>query len=126
LKKHGSLILAAVTLSFAAFTLGFLLGRSGQRETVTVSVAKDLYTLPPAVTTVPEPTGEQIQYPLDLNSATKEELKTIPGIGEILSQRIIDYRTKSGPFDTVDQLMNVYGIGEMLYESIRDYITVLK
>jgi len=124
MKKHGAMLLAVITFSFACFILGFFLGRSQRREEVTVSVSKELYTLPPVTTSAPE-TTEVIQYPLDLNSATGEELQSLPGIGEVLSQRILDYREEHGPFTATDQLMDVYGIGQQLYESIQGYITVL-
>ncbi len=124
MKKHGAVLLAVVTFSFAAFILGLFLGRSQRREAVTVSVSKELYTLPPVTTSVPE-TTEAIQYPLDLNSAAAEALQSLPGIGEVLSQRIVDYREEHGPFTDTEQLMNVYGIGQQLYESIQGYITVL-
>lgn len=117
-------LLAAVTLAFAAFTLGLFLGRSQRREPVTVSVARDLYTLPPATETAPAAT-ETICFPLDLNTATGDELQSIPGIGEVLSQRIVDYREEHGPYTSTDQLMEVYGIGQLLYESIQSYVTVL-
>lgn len=125
MKKRGAMLLAAVTLLFAAFTLGLFLGRNQRREAVTVSVPKGLYTLPQVAESIPE-TTEAIRYPLDINTATKEELQSLPGIGEVLSQRILDYREEHGPFAAADQLTNVYGIGEMLFRSIQDYVTVLK
>ena len=50
--------------------------------------------------------------PLDLNTATAEELTALPGIGEALAQRIVDYREAHGPFEAVEDIMNVSGIGE--------------
>lgn len=117
-------LLVTFTLLFAAFTLGFFLGRSQRQEKVTVSVSKSLYTLPPTTESVPE-TTESVHYPLDLNHATERELQSLPGIGEVLSQRILDYREEHGPFTSTDQLMDVYGIGQLLYESIQGYVTVL-
>ncbi len=48
---------------------------------------------------------------IDLNAATAEQLKQLPGIGEVLSQRIIEYRTEHGGFESVAELENVSGIG---------------
>lgn len=62
--------------------------------------------------------------PLDLNTATEEELTQLPGIGEELAQRIVVYREENGPFTTVDDLMNVSGIGEGKFEALSDRITV--
>ena len=62
--------------------------------------------------------------PLDLNTATEEELTQLPGIGEELARRIVVYREENGPFTTVDDLMNVSGIGEGKFEALSDRITV--
>ena len=62
--------------------------------------------------------------PLDLNTATEEELTQLPGIGEELARRVVAYREENGPFATVDDLMNVSGIGEGKFEALSDWITV--
>jgi competence protein ComEA len=61
---------------------------------------------------------------IDINTATLEELQTLPGIGPVLAQRIIEYRETYGPFVDIEELLNVKGIGESLLERIRDLITV--
>ncbi|BAL80970.1 helix-hairpin-helix domain-containing protein [Caldisericum exile] len=61
---------------------------------------------------------------VNINKATKEELMTLPGIGEAKAQAIIDYRTKNGPFKTIHDIVNVSGIGEKTFEKIQDLITV--
>ena len=62
--------------------------------------------------------------PLDLNHATAQELTTLPGIGEVLAQRIVDYREAHGPFRSVDELIAVEGIGEGKLEKLRELVTV--
>lgn len=63
---------------------------------------------------------------IDLNTATLEELDTLPGIGPAKAQRIIDYRTASGGFYSTEELMEVKGIGPKTYERLKDRITVSK
>lgn len=62
--------------------------------------------------------------PLDLNRATTQELTTLPGIGEVLAQRIVDYREAHGPFRSVEELIAVEGIGEGKLEKLRELVTV--
>lgn len=61
---------------------------------------------------------------VNVNTATADELETLPGIGEVLAQRIVDHRTEHGPFASVDDLLDVSGIGEAILEDIRDLVTV--
>ena len=62
--------------------------------------------------------------PLDLNTATEEELTTLPGIGEELARRIVEYRETSGPFESVEEIMEVSGIGEGKFADLEGRITV--
>ena len=61
---------------------------------------------------------------VNINQASKEELMGIPGIGEAKATSIIEYRTTTGTFQTIEDIKNVSGIGDAIFESIRDYITV--
>ena len=61
---------------------------------------------------------------LNINSATVDELISLPGIGETIAQRIVDYRKSVGLFESIEELTQVEGIGETRLEAIRDYITV--
>ena len=61
---------------------------------------------------------------INLNTATAEELDTLPGIGPARAQAIITYREEQGEFSTIEQVMEVDGIGEGIFEQIREFITV--
>jgi len=61
---------------------------------------------------------------LDLNLATKAELRLIPGIGDALAQRIIDHRERIGRFRSIDELRKVFGIGPKTLERIRHQVFV--
>lgn len=70
------------------------------------------------------PNGAKNNSPININTATKEELKSLNGIGDALSQRIIDFREQNGAFSDIESIKNVSGIGEKKFEGIKDYITV--
>ena len=59
---------------------------------------------------------------LNINTATVEELQTLPNIGETTAQRIVDYRTQHGNFTSVDALQNVKGIGAKTLEKLRPFV----
>ena len=61
---------------------------------------------------------------LNINTATAEELTSLPNIGPSRAAAIVDYREREGPFGSVDELMNVGGIGEKITDSIRDLVEV--
>lgn len=59
---------------------------------------------------------------VNINTATKEELMKIDGIGEKMAERIIKYREKNGPFKRIEELQEVSGIGASKFEMIKDYV----
>ena len=62
--------------------------------------------------------------PLNLNTATQEELAQLPGIGEELARRIVEYREANGAFESVEELMEVSGIGEGKFAGLDGRITI--
>jgi competence ComEA-like helix-hairpin-helix protein len=63
------------------------------------------------------------QTQININTATAEQLQTLPGIGPGLAQRILDYRQENGPFVTTAELSKVPGIGVTRLENLLGYIT---
>ena len=66
----------------------------------------------------------KVTFPVNINTASSRELDALPGIGEVLAQRILDYRKANGAFSSVDELVKVKGIGEKTLEKLRPYATV--
>jgi competence protein ComEA len=64
--------------------------------------------------------------PFDLNRVSENQLNAIPGIGEKISQNIVQYRESTGFFKSLDEIKNVNGIGDVLYEKIKNYFFVNK
>ncbi len=61
---------------------------------------------------------------VSINSGTKEELMTLKGVGEVMAQRIIDFREQEASFKSIEELMEVKGIGEKVFQNIKDFITL--
>jgi competence protein ComEA len=66
-----------------------------------------------------------IDNPLDLNRATITQLDSLPGIGPVTAQRIVDYRTKVGRINSVDELKKISGLGGAKFEEIKSLLRVL-
>ncbi len=64
------------------------------------------------------------QEKLDINKATLEDLKKVPGIGEVTAKSIIEYREREGGFKSLEDLKKVKGIGEKKFEVLKNYLTV--
>lgn len=61
---------------------------------------------------------------VNINSASADEMASVPGLGEKKSQAIVKFREKHGPFARLEDLKKVDGIGDKLFEKIRQYVTV--
>jgi competence protein ComEA len=68
--------------------------------------------------------GPGATAPVNLNTATAEQLQTLPGVGPVLAQRIIAYRDEHGGFKAVSELRRVSGIGDARYNELKDRVVV--
>ena len=89
-------------------------------EQIIVGAPKD-----PGLATLPAPElGSGAGAVLDLNAATLSQLETLPGVGEVLAGRIMEFRQSHAGFRSVAQLREVSGIGERKYADIRDKVRI--
>jgi competence ComEA-like helix-hairpin-helix protein len=63
-------------------------------------------------------------HPINLNTATLEQLEELPGIGPVTAKSIIDFRTKSGPFKRTEDLLAVPRISKKRFQKLAPYVTV--
>ena len=125
-------ILVILTCVFAAFLGGFHIGRRMNRSPVHIyqitpsaeSQTEALEEAQDEVEAVSEETEPGVVFPLNINTATIPELDELPGIGPVLAQRIVDYRTTCGGYKAVEELLKVNGIGDAKLMEIIDLITV--
>ena len=142
MKKSAIWILLTITLVFAAFVGGFYAGRSFHPADIHISGSpSSTYSalvgsshsgssqsssggIPIGTTSPTAPSSTASIFPININTATAEQLDQLPDIGPVLAQRIIAYRDAFGPFSSVEDLLYVNGIGEKTLAKIREYITV--
>ena len=73
---------------------------------------------------IPLESEDQSPQKININRAEPWLLEALPGIGEVLAQRIVDYRSDNGSFRIIEDLLKVSGIGPATFENIKNYVTV--
>ena len=111
-----------ITVVFIVLAAVFTLSTRKDGALVTVS-AQHPVSSEELLSASPSPPEATEQAIVNINTASSDELCSLPRIGEGLAQRIITYREKNGPFKSPDEIMNVSGIGAKTYEELEKYIT---
>ncbi len=121
-------ILLLVTVLFIGLLLGCFIGRnvSGPQILVNPGFSESPATVTSPPTTFPLSTeiSTGVTFPLNINTATKQMLIELPGIGEVLAGRIIEYRESFGDFATLEELMEVSGISQKKFDALSGLITL--
>jgi len=108
--KKGKYILLAVCAAALLLIMGIFIGRNFRSNFVQIPKSDELRAT--------SETAEVSDGLLDINKATKAQLIALPGIGEVLADRIIAYRAEIGLYTSCDDLLNVDGIGQKTLEEI--------
>ena len=124
LKRLAAFVIPALALLACGVMLGIFIMQTRIPGTVSVQRAAPEEAAESTQTVAEEAVDATADDRLDLNTATAEELQELPGIGEVIAQRIIDYRELCGRFLDPEQLMEVDGIGQAKYEKLRELVTV--
>ena len=114
--KKTQWLLIGITGLFLCLLVGIFVGRNLTGAYVPLDIAIDHENT--------SATGQESSQDgkIDINTATLQQLQMLPGIGETLAQRILDYRAEHGDFTSVEQLTEVSGIGPGKLEDIKPYI----
>ena len=120
MKKASPLIALALSAALLIGLICFYLYRNS------VSTPLFIRNLPVTVSTEPNNVSEKTDTGglVNINTADLAQLSSLPGIGQVLAQRIIDYRRENGNFRSPADLLNVSGIGEKKLEAIWDLVTI--
>ena len=136
MRKAGySLYIVLAALLLAGFSAGFCLGRTSVPYSISVQTQRQASQAQAAVNSAassksgekaaePAAADKTEPGPVNINTASKEQLMTLPGIGDVLADRILAYRKTYGKFSAAEQLMDVEGIGEAKFAAIKDWVTV--
>ena len=117
MKKVLIFLLPSIAVIFLAFASGVLYGHYTAETTAPITVDAEITAEDPN-------TSKVISGKININTATKEDLLYVPGIGEVIAEKIIEYRETNGPFITYEDLENVSGIGPKKLEQLSEFLTV--
>ena len=122
--KKAKFALLGVSVMFLCVLIGIYIGRNTNASFISLQQASDeiLNDVDSSIESSSLKSSETGK--VNINSASIIELTLLPGIGETLAQRIIDYRNENGNFTSTEEIMRISGIGESKFQQMRDYITI--
>lgn len=120
MKKQKDTIFIVLCILFTVFLSGVFIGRATSRYPVDLTRAVDVGYIASKSDTEDLFIGKK----MNINVASVDDLTLIPSIGESTAQRIVDYRTNHGPFQSLSELGNVEGLGSDRILQLIDYITI--
>jgi competence ComEA-like helix-hairpin-helix protein len=115
------LLLLCITVLCIGLMIGILIGRFGNTPAISLSEYDRIYDKMPTQTA---PYADEHSGKININIASAEEIAMLPGIGITYANRIVEYRSKYGPFISIDEIKDIKGISENRYKAIKEYITV--
>lgn len=121
MKKSAVIVPLVITALFIGFTLGLFIGRNYNHSEIQTT---RFWMDEPALSDMVPPSVNHGGSLVNINTADFEELCSLPGVGETLSQRILDYREVNGPFHHIEDLLMVDGMGPQTFENLWNYITI--
>lgn len=124
MRKATYLLFAFLGL-FTTLIIGILIGRNSFSGMVIISESASIQeqSIEETVLSKSDLSSDE-KVKININTASVSLLQTLPNIGQVLAQRIVDYRNENGNFTAPEDLLLVEGIGEKRLEQIREYITV--
>ena len=126
MRSHsGWKVMLILTFSCIMLALGFFLGRNSGvtiiYEQPALQTDSQEQAMPAAA---PEEPVQTAPEKININTADPATLETLPGIGPVIAQRIVEYRQTYGLFRTIDEIKDVSGIGEATFAELEPWITV--
>ena len=122
--KKIPLLLLGMILICLSFALGYIVGIGKGDTVVSVSTQLPEESIQEGQNLQSEESLQPDDGLVNLNTADRAQLETLPGIGPELARRILTYREENGPFIAKEQIMDVEGIGEVRYAKLEALITI--
>jgi competence protein ComEA len=95
-----------------------------KKATIACILALSICLFSMSIPALAQKTAHPSTEKVSLNTATAQQLQTLPGVGPATAKNIIEYRAKAGKFNRLEEVINVKGIGEKKFQKIKDRLTL--